>query len=431
MVAYALELTGSKPSPPYALPMHLSRTSWQLPPVGLTLAIAALAHAALWSFRAEDVDTFLIPWFDHIRSTGVIDAFATPFSNYTPPYLYLLALVTPLGAVLPGLTVLKLLSMLGTVSLAGALWRLLSALDAPLSALDAPSPQRAAALVLILPSTLLNAPLLAQCDAMWAAACVMALAMAVERRHASMLAWFGLAIAFKLQAAFFGPFVVALLLNRRIGVHLWLVAPATAFATLLPAWAAGWPIANLLTIYVRQTEHFDLLSLNAPNPWIIVQALPVLQDLPLQGYAMAIAIGGSVAYIAWLASRRIGSELILPAALLAPLLLVGTLPRMHERYFFLADILAFALAVTMRNRAGWSIAALVQIGSSLAILGYVFDTQALSMLGAVATIVATYRTAKLATRSIDNRTAETSSPIPCEAIARTTTTGGEALSASA
>ena len=424
MVTQALELTGPKPSPPYALPMHLSRTSWQLPPVALTLAIAALAHAALWSFRAEDVDTFLIPWFDHIRSTGVIDAFATPFSNYTPPYLYLLALVTPLGAVLPGLTVLKLLSMLGTASLAGALWRLFSALDAP-------SPQRAATLVLILPSTLLNAPLLAQCDAMWAAACVMALAMSVERRHASMLAWLGLAIAFKLQAAFFGPFVIALLLNRRVGMHLWLIAPATALATLLPAWAAGWPIADLLTIYVRQTGHFDLLSLNAPNPWIIVQALPVLQDLPLQGLAMAIAIGGSVAYIAWLASRRIGPELILPAALLAPLLLVGTLPRMHERYFFLADILAFALAVTMRNRAGWSIAALVQIGSSLAILGYVFDTQALSMLGAVAMIVATYRTAKLATRSIDNRTAETSSPIPRAAIARPATTGGEVFSASA
>ena len=370
------------------------------------------------------MDTFLIPWFDHIRATGVIDAFATPFSNYTPPYLYLLALVTPLGAVLPGLTVLKLLSMLGTVSLAGAMWRLLSALDAP-------SPQRAAALVLILPSTLLNAPLLAQCDAMWAAACVMALAMAVERRHASMLAWLGLAIAFKLQAAFFGPFVVALLLNRRVGVHLWLIAPATAFATLLPAWAAGWPIADLLTIYVRQTGHFDLLSLNAPNPWIIVQALPVLQDLPLQGYAVAIAIGASVAYIAWLASRRIGPELILPAALLAPLLVVGTLPRMHERYFFLADILAFALAVTMRNRAGWSIAALVQVGSSLAILGYVFDTQALSMLGAVAMIAATYRTAKLATRSLDNRTAETFSPIPCEADVRAATTGGEAFSASA
>lgn len=378
----------------------------------------------LWSFRADDVDTFLIPWFDHIRAAGVIGAFAVPFSNYTPPYLYLLALVTPLGTVLPVPTVLKLLSILGTVSLAGAMWRLLTALDAP-------SPKRAAALVLVLPSTLLNAPLLTQCDAMWAAACMMALAMAVERRHACMLAWFGLAIAFKLQAAFFGPFVVALLLNRRIDLRLWLIAPATAFATLLPAWAAGWPITDLLTIYIRQTGHFDLLSLNAPNPWIIVQALPGIHDLPSQGLAMAIAIGGSAAYIAWLASRRIGREVILPVALLAPLLVVGTLPRMHERYFFLADILAFALAMTMRNRASWSIAALVQAGSTLAVLGYVFDTQALSMVGAVAMIAATYRATTLVSRSVHGKSAETHPPIGCEAITGSMPTGNETLSATA
>jgi Gpi18-like mannosyltransferase len=383
-----------------------------------------LAHAALWSFRADDVDTFLIPWFDHIRATGAIKAFAVPFGNYTPPYLYLLALVTPLDAILPVPTVLKLLSILGTVSLAGAMWRLLVAYDAP-------SPGRAAALILILPSTLLNAPLLTQCDAMWAAACVMALAMAIERRPASMLAWFGLALAFKLQAAFFGPFVVALLLNRRIGLHLWLIAPATAFATLLPAWAAGWPITDLLTIYVRQTSHFDLLSLNAPNLWIIVQALPGSHALPLQGLATTIAIGGSATYIAWLASRRIGTELILPAALLAPLLVAGALPRMHERYFFLADILAFALAMTMRNRAGWSIAALVQAGSTLAVLGYLLDTQALSMFSAVAMIVATYRVTTLVIRSAGNRSAATLPPIGCEAATHSVSTGCETLDATA
>ena len=404
--------------------MPLSRTAWQLPPVAVTLSATVLAHAALWPFRAEDVDTFLVPWLDHIRATGLIGAFATPFSNYTPPYLYLLALITPLGAVLTDLTLLKLLSVLGTIALSGAMWRLLTALDAP-------SPKRAAALALMLPSTLLNAPLLAQCDAMWAAACVMALAMAVEHRHASMLAWFGLAIAFKLQAAFFGPFVVALLLNRRVGFRLWPIAPATAFIALLPAWAAGWPIVDLLTIYVRQTSHFNLLSLNAPNPWIIIQALPGIQDLPMHALGMAIAIAGSVVYVAWLASRRVAPMPILPAALLAPLLVVSTLPRMHERYFFLADILAFALAMTMRSRASWSIAILCQAGSTLAILGYVADTQALSMLGAVAMIVATYRVTKLVTRPVDGGSAETHATIGCGTATRSVPTSGKPLSVNA
>jgi Gpi18-like mannosyltransferase len=384
--------------------MHQSRTWWQLPPVAFTIFVAAIAHAMLWAFRAGDVDIFLVPWLMHIRATGMIEAFATPFSNYTPPYLYLLALTSPLCAVLSPLTVLKLLSTLGTVALAGSIWRLLVALEAR-------SPERAAALVLILPSTLLNAPLLAQCDAMWAAACVMALAMAIIRRHKSMLAWFGLAIAFKLQAVFFGPFIFALLLGRRVGVRAWLIAPATAFATLLPAWAAGWPITNLLTIYLRQTNHFDQLSLNAPNIWTIVQILPGVRNLPLQGLAMTMAIGGTATYVAWVASRGTVPRLVLPSALLAPLLLVGTLPRMHERYFFLADILAFALAVTMRNRTGWSIAIFVQSGSTLAVLSYVLGIPIPAIIGAAAMIVATYQVAKLVIRSSDHRASQGGMPL--------------------
>jgi Gpi18-like mannosyltransferase len=363
--------------------MRSPETPCRLPPVILTLACALVAHASLWSFRGDDIDIFLLPWFEHIRSSGMIAAFSTPFSNYTPPYLYMLALVTPLAAVLPAVTVIKLLSVLGTVALAGSVWRLLTALDTP-------DPARGAALVLVLPSTLLNAPFLAQCDAMWAAACVMAAAMAVERRHSPMLVWFGLAIAFKLQAAFLGPFIVALLISRRVPLRLWLVAPFAIVATLLPAWAAGWPIDDLTTIYVRQAGYFNLLSLNAPNLWIVVQALPGIGPLPLAGLAITMAIGGSTVYVAWLSSRRITPPLIVPAALLATLLVVGLLPRMHERYFFLCDILALTLALTSRRRAELLIFALVQSASTLAILGYVLDMPPLAMLGAVSMIIATY-----------------------------------------
>ncbi|TCP97053.1 Gpi18-like mannosyltransferase [Sphingomonas sp. PP-F2F-A104-K0414] len=360
----------------------------RLPPVALTLACALVAHAALWPFRANDVDEYLIPWLEHIRHTGMIGAFATPFSNYTPPYLYLLAFASPLAAIFPLVTVIKLLSTAGSIALALAVWRLLRALDCA-------QPARGAALVLALPSTLLNAPFLAQCDAVWAAACIMAVAMAIERRHAPMLAWFGLAIAIKLQAAFLGPFVVALLINRRVSTRLWLIAPLVVLLTLVPAWAVGWPFGDLVTIYFRQAAYSDVLSLNAPNAWIIIQTLPLIGDLPLKAMAMAIATGASASYIAWLASHRLPARVIPAAALLAVLLVVGVLPHMHERYFFLCDILALSVALTRRDRTGWFIAVAVQAGSTLAILAYILDTQALAVLGAVSMMIATYQVALL------------------------------------
>lgn len=363
-------------------------TSLRLPPIALTLACALVAHAALWPFRANDVDEYLIPWLEHIRHTGMIDAFSTPFSNYTPPYLYLLAFASPLAAIFPLVTVIKLLSTAGSIALALAVWRLLKALDCEQAS-------RGAALVLVLPSTLLNAPFLAQCDAVWAAACIMAVAMAIERRHVSMLAWFGLAIAIKLQAAFVGPFIVALLINHRVPVRLWLIAPLVAFLTLVPAWAAGWPIGDLATIYLRQAGYSDVLSLNAPNAWIIIQSLPMIGALSLKGLAMAIAIGASASYIAWLSSHRLPARSIPATALLAVLLVVGALPHMHERYFFLGDILALSVALTRRDRTGWLAAAAVQAGSTLAILAYVLDTQLLAVLGAVSMMIATYQVALL------------------------------------
>jgi len=62
-------------------------------PVKLTV-IAALVvnlYALCFSTVSDDMSRFLVPWFDHIVRHGPIGAFAHPFSDYTPPYLYLLA----------------------------------------------------------------------------------------------------------------------------------------------------------------------------------------------------------------------------------------------------------------------------------------------------------------------------------------------------
>jgi Gpi18-like mannosyltransferase len=229
---------------------------------------------------------------------------------------------------------------------------------------------------------------------MWSAACVMALAAALQRRHAAMLAWCGIALGFKLQAAFFFPFVLGLLIARRVPLRLWPIGPAVWFATLLPAWAAGWPLGDLLTIYLRQGGAYAGTVLNAPNIWSIADALPALDGVPLTGLAFAAASGASATYVAWLSSRPQYGRQLMEAALLAPLLVVGLLPRMHERYFFLADVLSLVIALAWPDRRSVTIAALVQAGSLLALLAYMSGVSGLAGLGAVAMIVATIRLAR-------------------------------------
>jgi Gpi18-like mannosyltransferase len=156
---------------------------------------------------------------------------------------------------------------------------------------------------------------------------------------------------------------------------------------MLPAWLAGWPAADLATIYLRQAQWFDALSLNAPNIWAVVQQLELPPAVPLDRIAFAAAGGGALLYVAFFARRRLDPERMIAAALLASLLLPGLLPRMHERYFFLADVLAFALAAVARDRSALLIFAAVQISSLMSLFAY-FSGNGLNAVGPALTMIA-------------------------------------------
>ena len=151
-----------------------------LPRLGITIALAIAAYGAFWPAETFDMKEFLYPWLEHIEARGPVGAFAQPFSNYTPAYLYLLALASPLLAVFHKISIIKGISVLGNVWLALGAHRILKASGAG-------GGLRAAALFLLLPTVLLNAAFLGQCDSLWAAPCLFAVACAIERRPAAML----------------------------------------------------------------------------------------------------------------------------------------------------------------------------------------------------------------------------------------------------
>lgn len=355
---------------------------WRTTFVALLAAVGM--YALVWNQFGKDFIWYLLPWFEHIRATGPVAAFAEPFGNYTPPYLYLLSASTLAAPLADPISLIKLLSIAGNVALVAALWRLLVALDVGQAG-------RKAMIVFALPTVVLNAGLLGQCDALWSAACVMALAAALRHRHGAMLAWCGFALAIKLQPVFTAPIVVALLIGRRVPPRLWPLAPAAFAAAMLPAWAIGWPASDLATIYLRQADWSPALSLNAPNIWAIVQPFVAAAPLPWGGLAMALAVAAAAILTMRFAARPPERDTLVAAALLVTLAVVGLLPRMHERYFFLADVLALALAFARDDRESWRIMALVQAGSLAGVFGYLTGLDAFAILGGVAMIWATIR----------------------------------------
>lgn len=316
---------------------------------------STLIYGVLWSFTGPDLHDFIYPWIGHVRATG----FNEPFSNYTPPYLYMLWA----GTLLPvsNLAIVKAISIIGTAVLTLAVVPLLRSFDLP---------TEGAVFVPLLPSVIFNGPFIGQCDAWWVAACIMAVAK--RDKPLEMAAWAGLGFAFKAQAVFIAPFIIAVVVQRRAWFAL-AIPPAIYLLAITPAWAAGWPLFNLLTVYARQEAYFDWLSA-APNLWAFA-ALPWKDGwFWMLWIAYAATLAAVVLY--W---RRFPKD-PLRAALLSALIVPFFLPKMHERYFMLADILALCFSL----RAGRpTMFLLVQAGSVLSLANYATHIRLLNALGSL------------------------------------------------
>jgi Gpi18-like mannosyltransferase len=325
-------------------------------------SIAVCFRAIYWSIRPPDMRTFLEPWFAHIVRYGPIGAFAHPFSNYEPAYLYVLAASSLLHGVLAPMTTIKLLSVLGTGFLTLALADLLKAAGAD---------SKGALLVLLLPTIVLNDALLGQCDALWAGSCVFALAAMMRAKTLRAMVWCGVAIGFKSQAAFIAPAMIGAMIGRRAPWWQWLVPAITFLASLVPAWLVGWPLGKLLTVYAEQAA-WDQVPGRLGNPWMVgtMFAEQTARELYVVGYAVAIAAAAVLVALAAAACRD--RRRLLLVGLLSATALPFLLPKMHERYYFLADVLALALALALRTRGATFIAVAVQMASLLSVFTYVY-----------------------------------------------------------
>ena len=304
---------------------------------------------------------FLEPWFNHIVHYGPIKAFAHPFSNYEPAYLYLLAVGSLAHNAFAAMTIIKFISVCGTIFLTFALADLLKA---------AGGERRGALVLVFLPSVVFNDALFAQCDALWAGACTFALAAMIRGTTLRAMIWCGIAIAFKAQAAFIAPVMIGAMIGRRAPIWHWLVPAIVFVATLVPAWAMGWPAMKLLTVYLDQAS-WDQIPGRLGNPWMFatIFAEQSASNWFFLGYIAAAAAAAVITALAVRGSRD--PRLLILLAAISGTALPFLLPKMLERYYFLGDVMTLALALCWKVRTtGFAVRA-VQLASILSLLTYI------------------------------------------------------------
>lgn len=331
---------------------------WLLPIAALAAMLAFLPYGE----ATIDMQNFLLPWMEAVRARGV-QSLSGEFSNYTPPYVYLMYLFSPLAPLIGPVATIKLIPVPFIVLAATGVFRLVSRLG-----VDRRGAVAAAMVVLLCPSVFVNTFVLGQADVIYTAFLVWFIVFANERRPLLAALMFGLSFSFKAQAVFLSPFLLYLVLSGQMRVWQLLVPPITYLAMMTPAALFGRPWSELLTVYVAQSEFFRFLAVAAPNPWRIVQFLEIVSYET--GVKIGMAVGALTGLVLSFGSLRAprGSGTNLLVAVLCAALMPYVLPKMHDRYFFVADVLAIALAFAVPRL--WPAPVLLQVGSFVALLAF-------------------------------------------------------------
>jgi Gpi18-like mannosyltransferase len=323
--------------------------------IAVVLIAAVTARTAFLNFQSGDYRAFLLPWYQFIQQNGGLSALRYNFSDYNAPYLYLLVVLTHIP-VSPLLGV-KLISMVFDFLLGYFAYRIV-ALRHP----DSWWPVLAGAAVVLLPTVVVNSSMWGQADAIYSAFGVGGVYFLLRKRPWSACVFFGLALGFKLQIVFLFPLLLLLVLRKQIPWPALLLIPGVYLALDIPALLVGADPHTLLTVYLAQTGSYSQLTLGAPNVYQFLDPNLTSSAIKTGGVVVTglLALGLVVAA----AAKRVEltTTRIVLAATLSVLLVPYLLPAMHERYFYLADVLTVMAACYLPLKL-WALPVLTQFAS--------------------------------------------------------------------
>ena len=191
--------------------------------------------------------------------------------------------------------------------------------------------------VFLAPTVILNSSYWGQADVFYTSFLVLAVWLLISKRFSWAMLSYGVALAFKLQSVFLGPFLAALFLIGYIPWKKVFLIPIPYVISILPAWIAGRPLLQLLMIFWNQAGTYKRLTLNAASAyaWFFEDQYTLISKA---GIFFAAAICLLFIALIFFRKRKIESGEIVLLATLSVFLVPFFLPSMHERYFYPADV---------------------------------------------------------------------------------------------
>lgn len=326
-------------------------------------------RVALFTHVSNDYKMFLSSWFETLEQNGGLLGIGISIGDYTPPYFYILALLTYLP--IDPLISIKLVSVIFDFFLAIVIFKLVFERTGKYTLANL-----SYAMFLLAPTVFLNSAAWAQCDVIFVTFLVLCTASLLKNRPFSAMVFFSVAFCFKLQAIFLLPALVLFFLKGKIKLRYFLLIPVVYIISVIPSALMGRPITELLTIYFSQSGQYSKLSMNAPNPYYLLGD-STDNMLSFVGICICAVILGMLIYLLYSKQFELTSEVTVTISLLFLIAMPFFLPHMHERYFYAADVVAIIYAFYRPKR--WYVAVTTGISSLLCYLPFLFGTKPISL----------------------------------------------------
>jgi len=353
--------------------------AWRYAPLALAAILAAISLGARIAFRGvvtSDLEIFVLRWYAKFQQMGIGVGLGKDFYNYSPPYMYLVALSTLTSGFLSAVTAIKLISTAFDIYAAFMMYKIVR--------LRFPQGYRAhlaAAVLFAAPTVVANTAIWGQADSTYLAFLLTCLYFVLVGRQWPALLFFSISFAFKPQAVFLLPLLVVLALRRMVPWITFVLIPAVYALAAWPAVALGRTWLEIVETYLSRPSAGKALTHNAASAYVFA---PQSAISVLAGPGILLAVLAVLAWIVftWRRTERTDRSAILLLALISVTLTPFVLPNMHDRYFYPADALSIALAFYLPEL--WFIPILFQLISGLSYSIYLMSASADNLILAAA-----------------------------------------------
>jgi len=205
-------------------------------------------------------------------------------------------------------------------------------------------------LTLSIPTVIINSAMWGQCDSIYTAFVAGSIYFGLRGRSKSAYAFMALAVSFKLQAAFLLPIFLILIFTKRISFKDCYMFFVVYLATALPALLAGMHINDVLFAYVDQVNYFPYLNMNSVNIWRFVVYVSYESFFVVGLFMTGLAVLSLMYFTYVNRERMINTIDFVRFVYLIAVIVPFMLPKMHDRYYFMADVLSVLVFLFDKRR---------------------------------------------------------------------------------